>query len=174
MSETQDTDLYLFSHITQHQKNKHQGLRLAFLAASFLTDWMPMECLFVPVCIISANSELLCQGNLLRKALSCLHCPLLYPNNMHTHPAHNQTCIRHVVGVAGVKQVTLSLNGSRDIQQLWCIREKKPQLACSKCSIHKQGGWVSRRLKRRHGLNENEIRLHEGELLSWYCVIVII
>lgn len=73
------------------------------------------------------------------------------------HTTHNQTCIRRTVGVAWVRPVTLSLNGSGDMQQLWCIREKMPQLACTKCSLHKQGGWETGRMPGRDRRNEKEV-----------------
>lgn len=41
-----------------------------------------------------------------------------------------------------------------------------PQLACAKYSIHKQGGLNTRGLNGRDGLNENEARGREGNLLS--------
>lgn len=89
--------------------------------------------------------------------------------NTKTHTRH-QTFMRHTVGVAWLRLVTLSLNGSVDMKQLWCIREKMPQLACAKYSIHKQGGLKTGGLNGRDWLNENEARGREGNLLPLLCV----
>lgn len=127
-------NVFVYSH-SMAAEEQTQGLRLAVLAANVLTECMPMKCLFA-----RHQSALLAPlpSMEIHRAKQCHNAsPSAWHRRSLTHRyEHNQTCIRHTVGVAWVRQVALSLNGSSDMKQLWCIREKMHQLACTKCSVH--------------------------------------
>lgn len=95
--EVQDTDLYVYSYDMAAEKQT-QGLRLAFLAASLLTDCMPMEFLFVHVyiciCLFARHQPELLAPLPSLEIRREKHCHNALPSALHHLCFNTQICTR--------------------------------------------------------------------------------